>query len=700
LRLAGSALLVLATFLVYWPALDGGFLFDDDSMVTRSALVQASDGLRRMWLTADPIDYWPLTNSSLWLEWRLWGMDPTGYHVTNVLLHAGSALLLWAILRRLSIPGAWLAGMLFALHPVNVQSVAWIAQRKNTLSMVFFLLSIAAFLRQQEAGRRGGLEERSAAERPREGRKSRAAPRGLQASTPPRLQASTPPRLVWYFLSLLAFLLAMLSKGSVAILPGVLLLLIWWERGRITREDLVKIAPFVAIAVGLTLVNVWFQARMPGGTRDVTVLERLLGAAGVIWFYLGKALAPVHLTFIYPQWDVRADEIRWWLPLASAVAVTGVLFRQRHRPMARAALFAWTFFCLALVPVMGLTDVYFMKYSLVADHYAYIASIAVVTCIGAAIGVWFRGSGVPGFRGSGVLRFLVPAAFVVVLGLLAWQRAQAFAAPETFYRAALERNPSSWVLHNNLGALLLEQSRNEEGARHLREALRLQPETPQAHNNLCDAAARLGEMDEALRQCSASVRLSPDRAASRNGLGIALASHGRYEEARQQFEAALALDPSSVDAHLNLADLHRAAGRPAEAAEYYRRVLGGRPDSAWAHNGYGAVLADLGDPENAEAAFREAMRLNPTFAEPYQNLADLMVELGRFDEAAAQYRQALAQDPGLAGAHNNLGVVLVRLGRPVEAVQHFRAALEIDPGFPGARANLERVTGGSDGPLR
>ncbi len=654
-------MLVAATVLVYAPALHGSFLFDDDSLLTNSAIVKAADGLRRIWLTTEPLDYWPLTNSSFWIEWRLWGMNPVGYHVTNVVLHIGSALLLWAVLRRLSIPGCWLAAMLFALHPVNVQSVAWIAQRKNTLSMFFFLLSILWYLRVPGNSRGGSAR--------------------------------------WYWLSFGAFVLAMLSKGSVAILPGVLVLLIWWRRRRVTFRDVVALVPFFAVAAGLTIVNMWFQARMPGGVRDVTGLERVLGAAGVLWFYLAKAVWPAGLTFVYPQWDVRSGELAWWLPLLGAAGVTGVLVWQRHRPFARALLFAWAFFALALLPVMGFTDVYFMKYSLVADHYEYLALAGVAAAVAAGL-----------VRALASLESALPprlapaalwrGALLGVLGAAAWSHTHVFASAETFYRTGVANNPSAWVLQNNLGALLIEQGKNDEAAAHLREALRLHPDFPQAHNNLCDAATHLRRVEEALAECSAAVRNSPNRASAHDGLGVALASTGHLTEARAEFETALRLNPGSIEARYNLADVLRASGQPAAAAEQYRAVLRAWPDASGAHNGLGRALDELGDSRGAERAFRDAIRLDPAAADPHRNLADLLVELGRVDEAVAEYRRALARDAQSAETHNNLGVALARAGRVAEAGEQFRAALALDPALEDARANLARITGRGAAPGR
>ncbi len=296
----------------------------------------------------------------LWLEWRLWGLNPSGYHVTNVLLHWIACLLIWKLLRTLAVPGDFFAALLFAVHPVNVESVAWIAQRKGLLAMVFFLLSILWFLRASDA----------------------------HTDDPIHDDADSVSRraLLWNGLSLLAFVLAMLSKGSVAILPLVLLLIVWWQQGSISKADLLRTVPFFIVSVVLTVVNIWFQNHGADiVVRDVGFIDRILGASAAVWFYLSKALVPLYLVFIYPQWNIQSTNLWWWLPLAAAITFTlAMLWWQRSRATwIRPLLVAWLFLCIALLPVMGFSDVGFMRYSLVADHYQYIAIVAAAAAVAA-----------------------------------------------------------------------------------------------------------------------------------------------------------------------------------------------------------------------------------------------------------------------------------------------------------------------------
>ena len=287
--LAGVLLICGLSLLTYAPALHGDFMLDDDRYLTNTPLIASADGLYRIWFTTEALDYWPMAYTSFWFEWRLWGRHPLGYHVVNLALHVSITLLLWLVLRRLSIPGAFLAALLFSIHPVNVVAVAWISQRKTLLAALFLLLSILCFLREEK--RRGVGEQ------------------GLGR---------------WYWLSLFAFLLAALSKISVVSMPLVFLLIVWWLRGQITRVDLLRSLPYFGISLATILVQLQFKTH-GDPAPDPIWAERFAGAGVAVWFYLAKALTPIDLQYLYCHWRIHLGDLLWWLPLLTAMGVTVIL---------------------------------------------------------------------------------------------------------------------------------------------------------------------------------------------------------------------------------------------------------------------------------------------------------------------------------------------------------------------------------------
>jgi tetratricopeptide (TPR) repeat protein len=637
-RMLWAALLLAGlAFVAYFPALRGGFVFDDDTLVTKNAMVQAPDGLYRFWFTADAVDYWPMTMTSFWVEWRLWGMDPAGYHVTNLLLHIGSALLVWAILKRLRVPGAYWAALLFAVHPVNVESVAWIAQRKNTLSMIFFLASIYCFVRFEEVGTGGP---------PVRGKQGTPVRSKGRPGTHGRAGRPSLPINRWYWLSLLAFTLAMLSKGSVAILPLILLGIIAWRR-RLELMDLVRAAPFFAVAGVLTLVNIGWQTHgVSGPIRTAGPIERLLEAGATVWFYLSKALLPINLVFFYPLWTIHPDAFEWWLPLLGAIGLTGLLvYMTRFRsssavipsaarnPVAaaeeiprsarddngvgadsrswRAALFAWGYFCVALIPVMGFADVYFMKYSLVADHYQYLALLGVMAWVSA---VWWDGAEIR----FGSFRFLAAAGVVALFAGMTFWQTLAYRDAETLYRVTLQRDPLSWPAAGNLGVIEAESSRIDAAFGHFTEALRLNPDYAQAHYNL----GRLLKVKPngsalALPHFARAVELYPEYADAHFWLARCLEDLNRQEEARAQYEQAIAAKTFFLfDSHRDLAVNLAKAGRLAEALPHFEEAARLNPRAAMVHYMLAEDLEGLGRTQEAEAQFTLAGRLDPRLIRP------------------------------------------------------------------------------------
>ena len=637
---------------------------DDDSLVTNNRLISDSNGLYRFWSTTEAMDYWPATNSTFWLQWRLWGMSPTGYHLTNLILHILESLLIWIILRKLSIPGAFLAAMIFAVHPVNVESVAWISQRKETMAMLFFLLSILWYIKADMPTASVGM-----------------API-ISLSTSSYISTLS----LWYCLSLAAFVLAMLSKGSAAVLPALLLGIVWYLRP-LTRRDLARISPFFAVAVLLAAVDMWFQTHGSGEQlRNADFMQRLLGAGGVIWFYIYKALLPLDLVFIYSQWQIHVDKLLWWLPLIMAVIVTALFWWYRNG-WARPLVFAWGFFCVALVPVMGLINVGFMKHSLVADHYQHISLIGVIVLAAAGWSSWRQ-------RQRGHNRSVANSAAAIAvctLAFLTWRQSALYCDAMTLYQATLKKNPDCWMAHDNLGNALFGAGRTKQAIEQYEQALELNPDDPATHSNMGNALLQTGRTREAIEHCEKAILLRPNFPEAHNNLGNALVHAGRVEEGIKHYEQAVQLNPEYVKAHYNLGNALLQAGRFSEAADHFQQALKLRPDLAEIHNNLGTILEKTGQPREAIEHYQQALRLKPDFAIAHFNLGNAFEAVGEHQKAAEQFQQALVLKHDDPEAHFNLGNSLVHMGRLQEAIDHYRQAVRLKPGYINAYSNLALI---------
>ncbi len=677
--------LLTAILAAYYPALHGGMLWDDDRHVTRSDL-QSADGLSRIWFDLGATQqYYPVTHTAFWLQHKIWGDDTLGYHLVSIMFHGSSAFLIALILRRLAVPGWWLAAVIFALHPVYVESVAWISELKNTLSGLFYLGAILAYLQFDQDRKR------------------------------------------WrYACALALFLLALLTKTVTATLPAALLVIFWWQRGRLSlRRDVMPLVPWFVLSLSAGLLTAWVERTLvgaQGALYQFTWIERILIAGRVIWFYLGKLVWPANLIFIYPRWQIRQSDGWLYLFPLGAVIMLACLWFLRSRT--RAPLAAMLFFCGTLFPALDFFNVYPFRYSLVADHFQYLASISVVALFSAGlvrlISRWNAGSA------------RVSAAATIILGgLLAvptWSQSRQYTNAETLYRTTIRRNPSCWMAHNNLGNVLQRAGRLEEAVAHHREALRLYPDYGEAHNNLGAALHRMGWVEEAVAEYKEALRLVPDLGGAHLNLGNALWELGRVEEAVTEYQAGIKLEPESAEMHCNLgaalsrlgrleesADQSREAvrlrqgyttalvnlgnvlqrmGKLEEAAAQYRVALQHDPDSAGARVALGGVLQQQERYDDAIVQYRQALKLKPDYAEAYNDLGNALLASGRPAEAMVQYREVLRLKPDLAAAHFNLGNAFQAEGRLVEAIASYREAVRLKPDFAGARFNLAHVLQG------
>lgn len=525
----GALGILLACGIVYAASLSGGFVWDDDTHLLDNPVFEPG-GLAAVWFSPPQvINYWPVTFTSYFVEHALWGFDPLGYRVVNVLLHALSCILLWRVLRRLEVPFAWLCALVFAVHPVNVESVAWIAQRKNLLSLLFFVLATFYYLR-FEAEERAGL----------------------------------------FGAALASHALAMLSKGAAAPFPAVILLLAWWQRGEITRRDLARSLPFFAVTAIASLLEFSTQELVADDVivREDGFLARLAGAGWVAWFYLSKAVLPIGLCFVYPRWQIDPAVPAHWLPLIAAIAVVVVLFSPRVRSTGwgRAALCVVVFYALLLSPVLGFFDIFYMRYSYVADHYQYLALIAVVCGLVGGGGRWLEARM---GRSSLALR-LIAGGLVVALALASTGLARSYLSEERLWRDTLAKNPDAFLAHYNLAHLLEREDRLDDAAHHYRETLRIEPAHASAMNNLGEIAKREGEPREAAAWFRRAIAADPGAVAPRNNLAVLLHREGDLAAAREAFELAIAAVPDHAVLRFNHARLLDDLGEHHRALAEYR----------------------------------------------------------------------------------------------------------------------------------
>ncbi len=504
---------------------------------------------------------------------------------------------------------------------MNVEAVAWIAQRNQMLAALFLMLSVLWFVRAEEE--RAAAEEISGAEEKPARRRSQF--------------------VLWFALSLAAFLLAILSKISVASMPLALVLILWWLHGRVTRWDLLRTLPFFGIALALILVQLSFQHH-GDPVPHPTLAQRIAGAGTALWFYLGKALAPINQAFIYPHWDIRTGELLWWLPLAAALAVTLLLGWRALTTSARwprGLFLAWAYCCVALAPALGLIQNGFMMHSLVADRYLHLAIIGVIALLAAAWSVWRDGLKPPARGRANILA-------VIVLGtllLLTFQRSRLFGQPARLLQASLELNPNSYLAEINLAIALGDDGRHQEALWHCRQADRLQSDSVLVHHNWAVELLQAGQFPEAVEKYRDTLRLIPDEAYAHRDLAVALFAAGRPQEATAEFETALRLDPDNAQSHYELGVVLAKTGRLPEAIQQFHEALRLRPTFAEARNNLGSALLDSNQVSEAAEQFEQALRINPDYLEAYANSAIAYARLQRRSDAitAAQKAANLAR---------------------------------------------------------
>jgi Tfp pilus assembly protein PilF len=594
-----GVLLGILVFAAYLPALSAKYIWDDDWHVTNNACLRSVEGLEEIWFSPSrpgritTPQYYPLVHTTFWVEYHLWELRPFGYHLDNVLIHLGSVVLLWRLLVRLGVPGAWFAAAIWGVHPVQVETVAWITERKNTLSALFYLAAATAYLR-GDFGRRGWG---------------------------------------WYGGAFALFVCALLSKTVTSTLPAALLLILWWKRGRIVWRDVWPLIPFFIVGALFGLHTSWMERHVIGAVGadwNFTFVDRVLIASHAACFYLIKLFFPISLCFNYFRWSIDPHSWVQWVPVVFCLMFTAILILFSYRGV----LVAWLFFLGTVGPALGFFNVYPMRYSFVADHFQYLASIGPIAVATAAVYQFSR----PKQRRRGESSVVaVPVLFVLTLGTFTFARCRVFYDGESLWRDTLVKNPGSWMAHQNLGNILLDEGRLGEAKEQFLQVIELKKDHVDSRLSLARVAEARHDAGEEERWLREAILIEPVGTGDREvavpyaRLGIFLAEQGRVDEAIGEYQAALRIAPGYPLAVTNLGNL-------------YTRV--------------GMEMYQGGKLEEAVKEFEKAVGVHST-AETHNNLGIALAAVGRNEEARGEYEKALGLDAGFAAARRNLD----RLGR-------------------------------------
>jgi tetratricopeptide (TPR) repeat protein len=640
-------------FWIYWPSLRGGWVWDDTWYITTNPLVRTWTGLWKFWFQPGSwVEYYPLHETVLWLQYQIFRNDTLGYHLTNVFLHIINALLVWRLLAKFGLRFAWLGGLIFAVHPAQVESVAWISELKNTFSLPFLLLAMGSWIDYEEHRRRRD-----------------------------------------YGWSLGFFLAAMLCKIALAPFPVIILLYAWWKRGRIGWNDLKASVPFfvIAVALGLTtrLVAQLYQDANHGHADAIPLGDfsaRFIREGLIATVYFSRSVLPVQPLLAFPRWEVDPHILSEYLPWLVLAAGLGWSWTQR-KGWGRHAMLGLGFFLLNLVLVLGVPAISYMNFTWAMDHFLYVPLIGLIGLAVAALGD--LEAKLP--RGARVGVLVGVTLLIALMALASRAQAALFISDETFWTYALRGNPNSATVYENLGIHLLEKGQADEAAGLFRKAIYFQPDSSDPHYNLGIALEKMGREDEARQEYQKALTCNPDNARAYVNLGQDKRRRGDVAGAESDFRQALQLSPDNGEAGIDLGDILFQKGSVAEAIELYRRVLESNPDFPQGHYNLAAALIQAGQLPEAITHLEAAIALDPQMAPAHESLGIAFAQTGELAQAEPQFAAAVAIDPGYLAARSNLALALAQTGQIDEAIDQYQQILKLKPDDATAKTNLAKL---------
>jgi tetratricopeptide (TPR) repeat protein len=681
-----GAVIFLLVLVAYIPAYHAGFIWDDDMYVTNNPLLHEPGGLWKIWFSAHfQSQYFPLVYTTLRAEYALWGLNPVGYHVVNVVLHGMNALLVWAILRRLDAPGAWLAAAIFAVHPVEVESVAWVTELKNTESTLFYLLAVLAWMK--------FIGSDLTSSRP--ARSSRGEGDGTHLAGTAKIHNASP----WWFYAaaLMCQALALFSKTTACTLPAALVLTLWLRKERFNARRVFQIAPFVLMGLGMGMVSIWWEGHLGNYAQELglsfSLLERTLIACHALWFYAAKLAWPANLAFSYARWQINANDLAQYFWPVACVAVAVLLWFKREK-WPRMAIAAVVFFVAALSPLLGFISEYTFRFSFVADHYQYTASVGLI-----ALFAGMLSTGMAKWQAPREAQVLVVAALLMVLTLLTWRQAGVYGNLETLWRDTLKKNPESWMAHYNLGLCLAERGKGGEAIEEFQSAIKYNPRHAKARVNLGLELEKAGRTEEAISAYEGALQIEPNFPLAQYDLGTMLAEHGKYEEAVDHLRKAVQFNPKQVKAWDNLVLALAKDSKTNEALDSLKQEVAANPDNLPAMYNLAQGLASKGRLDEATEVYKQALKLSPSNASILNNLGNTLFSAGRKDEGIGYLKKAIEVDPKNPSVCFNLAMMLAQKGDFEEAKKQLTEALRLKPDFVQAQQQLKALEAKSGPPV-
>lgn len=654
--------LALAVFAVFGQTREFEFInYDDDAVVYNNPAVTRGLDLHeiaRVFTQESGRDSWfPITDISHMLDWQLYGPNAGGHHLTNVLLHAATAIILFLVLQEMT-GGPWRSAFVaaaFAVHPLRVESVAWIAERKDVLSGIFFMLAIWSWYRH--------LRRRPAAG-------------SFTAAVNP--EHWTPG----YYWALAFFVLGLLSKSMIVTLPVVLLILEYWPLRRLTLRSLATLLlekwPFFLICAGGCAVTVLTQRHVVMAAQHLTWPWRAANALMAYVDYIGHTIYPVGLALLYPHPPDHLPLPRLCLSVIIIIGLTvGTVLARKRRPW---LLAGWLWYLIVFLPVI---DIMQTGDQTRADRYSYLPQIGLFVMISWEIAELLRP--LP-FRK--IVLGCAAAALLAALSAASYLQTSYWKNSITIWKRTLSLWPGSYIAHCNLGIALADRGDAAGAVEHFDRALLINPDDAKSINNLGKVLTSEGKLDAAIQHFHQALHLDPENASVLNNLSVALAAQGKVNEAVQDLDSALRLKPEDADAYYNLGNIYAARADYDDAAQNYEAALEINPDFAEALCNFGLILARQGKLPEAIEQYERAIRVKPHYLDALNDLGGALAAQGNISAAASYYQQALDLKPDDANTLNNLGVILARQNKLDDAIKCFTRAIQLNPNDPSSFNNL------------